>query len=196
MPDLAQYHQQYKQKDDLEIKKRAFVKTQELAEVIKQIPLQTHNSFLKIAVLGCGDRRFIRYHLEMFENIFDLPVEMLTLDITLDHLAGVNNVFQHDCTQQLPYGPFDTIYSHVLLRFIQTDNQWEVLENSYAALKPGGLAIHVLDTIDYTIKDKLLPDGYFSVPLRRWEEKLKAENIIYKTIPLVHGVGLVLIKPY
>ena len=75
-------------------------------------------------------------------------------------------------------------YAHVLLKFIPTEKQWNLIKNSYDALALGGLALHFLDEEDYKTGKKILSDGYFSVPLERWLKQLKANKIKFKKIPL------------
>ena len=94
----------------------------------------------------------------------------------------------------LPDGPFDITYAHVLLKFVETKKQWNLIKNSYDVLKPGGLAIHGLDKEDYETKEKKLPDGYFAVPLVQWKEKLVKKNIKFIEIPIKYGLALVLLK--
>jgi hypothetical protein len=69
-----------------------------------------------------------------------------------------------------------------------------VIKNSYEALSGGGLAIHILDKEEIETKEKLLSNGQFSVPLERWEEKLKQEQIKYFKIPIKYGLVFVIQK--
>lgn len=191
---LSIYHQKYTEKSDFEIQKRADEKKQELAKIFEQTRLDTDSETIKIAVLGCGDRRFIKHHQIIFKDLTGKPVEITTFDIITDHLGGEPRVIRHDCTKSLPNTLFDITYAHVLLRFIETEKQWDVIKNSFDALKLGGLAIHVLDKEDYETKETRLSDGLFSVPLNRWKVKLSECNIEYKEIPIKYGCALVLIK--
>jgi len=175
---------------DEEIANRAKVKEEELQAVFKQVSFNTEGEDKKVAVLGCGDRRFIKYHQEVFSRLLGSDVVVTTLDITTDHLKGGDNVVKHDVAKRLPGGPYDITYGHVLLKFIETEKQWNVIENSIEALKEGGLAIHVLDKEDYETKDEKLSDGYYSVPIDRWRKKLEAERCDYMDIyevPVKYG---------
>jgi len=191
---LSNYHQKYANLPDEEIQNRANEKKQELSLILDQTPLRTADETVKVAVLGCGDKRFIEHHKEIFETLLGKPAEIVTFDITTDHLKGGENVIQHDCTLPLPNGPFDITYAHVLLKFIETEKQWDLIKNSYESLKPGGLAIHVVDREDYETKEPLLPNGQFSVPLERWKSQLTELNIQYKEIPVRYGLALVILK--
>ena len=191
---LSTYHQKYTDQPDEEILNRANEKRQELSEIFAQAQLKTTDELARIAVIGCGDKRFVKHHKEIFESFVKKPVEIITFDITIDHLEGEQNVIQHDCTLPLPNGPFDITYAHVLLKFIETEKQWDLIINSYDALKSGGLAIHVMDKEEYETKELILPNGQFAVPLERWKKQLKEMGIEYKEVPVKYGLALVILK--
>jgi hypothetical protein len=191
---LSTYHQKYANQPDAEIQNRADGKRQELSAIFGQAQLKTTGEPARIAVIGCGDKRFIKHHKEIFESFIKKPVEIITFDITIDHLVGEENVIQHDCTLPLPNGPFDITYAHVLLRFIETDKQWNLITNSVDALNSGGLAIHLLDKEDYETKEPKLSNGLFSVPLDKWKAKLDELGIEYKEVPVKYGLAFVILK--
>jgi hypothetical protein len=191
---LSKYHQKYKYQSDGEIEKKAEAKECELLDIFSEVSLNTNNSPTKVAVLGCGDIRFVNYHKIIFEKVLKREVEVTTFDITIEHLLGEKNIIEHDCTLSLPSSPYDITYGHVLLKFIETEKQWNVIKNSYEALSGGGLAIHILDKEEIETKEKLLSNGQFSVPLERWEEKLKQEQIKYFKIPIKYGLVFVIQK--
>ena len=191
---LSQYHQKYADKTDEEITKRANVKEQEIASILKKVPLRSNKGPLKLAVLGCGDKRFIAHHKKIFEHLLQKKVEITTFDITTEHLDGEEKIIRHDCTSPLPYAPYDITYGHVLLKFIERKKQFAVLKNSFDALKSHGIAIHILDKEDYETTTPKLSDGLWSVPLKRWEKKLKKIHIEYKKIPIKYGLALVLLR--
>lgn len=191
---LSLYHQNYAQQSDAEIENKVNEKREELAVVFKQVQLKTSSEIVRVAVIGCGDRRLVKKHKVIFESFTKKPVEMITFDVSTKHLGGEKNVIQHDCALPLPNGPFDLTYSHVLLRFIDTEKQWDVLKNSYDALKPGGLAIHLLDREDYeTIKSKHA-NGLFAVPLDKWKAKFDELGVRYKEVPVKYGLALAILK--
>lgn len=185
---LSNYHQEYASKFDEEIALRASVKKSELKQIFSSVHLKTDSEKLRIAVMGCGDKRFVKYHRDCFAELLGKPVELTTFDITTDHLAGEDNIIQHDCTAPLPNPYYDITFAHVLLKFITNEKQWDVILNSYNALKPGGMAIHVLDEEDYSGKD--LGEGLFNVPLKQLREHLKQSGIKFTEIELLTGPKL------
>ena len=191
---LSPYHKKYASQPDAEVQNRVNEKRQELAAIFAEVQLKTTSEPVRIAVVGCGDKRYVQWHKDIFETLLKRPVEITTFDIVVDHLQGEENVIQHDCTVPFPGRPFDITYTHVLLRFIETEKQWDLILNSFHTLTLGGLAIHLLDTEDYKTEASLLPNGLFTVPLKRWEEKLDELGIEYKEIPVKYGLALVLNK--
>lgn len=197
---LSTYHQKYSEKSDEELAKRAEVKNEELAQIFAATPLLSKNNPLRVAVMGCGDKRFVQFHKKYFAERLGKTIELTTFDISIEHLSGEENVIQHDCTLPLPNTPYDITYAHVLLKFIPIEKQWAVLKNSYDALCAGGIAIHVLDTEDYS--GAQLADGLYSVQLEKLEENLKQNNIQYTKTVLhvgpnqnIEALALLLIKP-
>lgn len=195
---LSDYHKNYSIKSDVDIDKRAEVKRFEINTIFSQVNLDTDSNPVRIAVLGCADKRLIAKHKQIFSGVLKLPIELFTFDITTQHLEGETNVIKHDCTLPLPDGPFDITYAHVLLKFIEVEKQWDCILNSIQALKEGGVAIHIMDKEDYTTESNKLMGGYYTVPLKRWEKKIIYEKIKFKKIPLVYGkiegLALVLFK--
>ncbi len=191
---LSPYHKKYASQPDAEVQNRVNEKRQELAAIFAEVQLRTTSEPVRIAVVGCGDKRYVQWHKDIFETLLKRPVEITTFDIVIDHLEGEQNVIQHDCTLPLPGDPFDITYAHVLLRFIETEKQWDLIQSSFHALKPGGLAIHLLDTEDYETEAPMLSNGLFSVPLKRWEARLNELGIEYKEIPVKYGLALVLLN--
>jgi hypothetical protein len=188
------YHQKYSLLPDTEIQNRIDEKKEELEIIFSKIPFRANDAIIKIAVMGCGDKRFVRGHNEIFSELLQKPIEITTFDITIDHLIGEERVIKHDCTLSIPDGPYHITYGHVLLRFIETQKQWEVINNSYKALVPGGMAIHVMDKQDYETKEINLANGLYSVPVGKWIELLKKERIKYQLVPLKYGQALVIEK--
>lgn len=191
---LSTYHQKYVDQSDDEIQRKADAKEQELASIFQEVLLNTDSESVNLAVLGCGDKRFIAHHKRIFENVLKRNVEVSTFDISTAHLVGESNVFQHDCTLSLPNPPYDITFAHVLLKFIETEKQFDLLKNSYDALKSGGVAIHVFDEEEIKATSPKLPDGLWAVPLEKWKQKLTGLGIEYKEIPLKYGPALVLLR--
>lgn len=190
---LSNYHKKYSDLPDEEITKRANEKRIELVEILRS-SLSSDSTPVKIAVLGCGDKRFVKHHKDIFQNLLGKPVELTTFDISVEHLKGEENIIQHDCTFPIPNPPYDITFAHVLLKFIETEKQWDLIKNSIDALKNGGLAIHVLDKEDYETEGTLLPNGQFVVPLKRWKQEVKKIGLDYKEIPVKYGLALVVQK--
>ena len=190
---LSTYHQKYVDQSDEEIQRKADAKEQELASIFQEVSLNADSDLARLAVLGCGDKRLTAHHKRIFENVLKRNVEVTTFDISIDHLAGESNVFQHDCTLPLPNPPYDITYAHVLLKFLEAEKQFDLLKNSFDALKPGGIAIHVFDEEEVKAISPKLPDGLWAVPLEKWKQKLTELGIEYKEIPLKYGPALVLL---
>lgn len=185
--ELSEYHQKFAGQSDAEIDKKIAAKKDELVAVFNAVPAVFESDSIRVAVLGCGDKRFVRKHKELFTEVLGVPVNLTTFDITINHLAGEAGVIEHDCTLSLPGGPYDIIYAHVLLKFIDPAKQMDVIQNSYDALAAGGMAIHVLDAEDYS--------GHApKVPLEIYESQLVTEGISFKEIPVAFGIALVLCK--
>jgi len=191
---LSKYHQKYVDQSDKEIQRKANAKEQELTTIFKEFSLNTNSNPIKLAVLGCGDKRLIAHHKRIFEKILKRDVNIFTFDITIDHLYGEKNVFKHDCTLPLPNAPFDIIYGHVLLKFIETEKQFNLLKNSFNALKNGGVAVHIFDWEEIKSKELKLSNELWSVPLEKWKEKLAELDIKYKELTLKYGPALVLLR--
>ncbi len=183
---LDDYHQKYANRSDEEIRKRIAEKEKELVLIRDIVKPKFLSDTLKIAVMGCGERRFVAGHREIFARVFHKQVNITTFDITTDHLKGEEDVVRHDCTQLLPNGPYDITYAHVLLRFIPKEKQWDLIMNSFNVLKNGGMAIHVLDPEDCKTTEL--------VDLPEIELMLKKQNISTEKITLPIGQALVLLK--
>jgi len=191
---ISEYHQKYAEYSEEEIQKRADEKEEELRLIFEKAPLKTDSETIRLAVMGSGDKRFVKHHKRIFEKLLQKSVEVTTFDISTEHLEGEEKIVRHDCTRPLPNAPYDLTYAHVLLKFIETEKQWDLIMNSYDALKDGGLAIHVLDKEDYESEGATQADGYFSVPLGKWKQQLDEKNIPYTEIPVKYGKALVLKK--
>jgi len=191
---LSPYHQQYADQSDEKIAAKAAEKLDELKAIFLENNLLTDGPVADVAVLGCGDKRMVAHHRRIFAEVLNRPVKIFTFDITIDHLLGETDVTRHDCTQPLPNGPYDITYAHVLLKFIPPAQQFDLLINSWRALKPGGLAIHVLDKEEIDAPGNHLSGDLFPVPLTEYEKKLTDEKIDWKIGPLRFGVALILKK--
>lgn len=182
---LSAYHQQYLGKPDEEIEQRAKIKDLQLRQALAVTGLPSFVSpTIRLAVLGCGDRRFIVKHRRIFEAIFGKPVEMTTFDMTIDHLQGEAGIVQHDVSKPLPGGPFDVIYADVLIRFIDPARQYDVLKNAYEALAPGGVAIITFDKKDFDPPPSYEPaPGTNRVDLNALQFELAKDGIAFLEAP-------------
>jgi len=179
---LSPYHQQYSEHSEEELFRRSSVKEHELNKIFNAVEFKSNIDPLRVAVLGCADARLVEYHRHMFEKVLGKRIDLTTFDITIDHLAGQKGVVQHDCTLPFPNPPYDVMYSHVLLKFIETEKQWDVIIHSYEALRAPGLAIHIFNEEDVVTTDIKQNDGYWSVPLERWTKALKDNDIQFRVI--------------
>lgn len=134
---LSDYHRKYRERSD-----------EELRRVFEATPFQTPPHLVRIAVLECADARFVLHHKRMFEMQLNAPVDMTTFDIAAGHLQDEKGFVRHDVTLPLPDPPYDIVFSHVLLKFIETEKQWDVIRHSFDALRSPGLVIHVFDEED------------------------------------------------
>ncbi len=183
---LDEYHQKYANRPDEEMHDRIAEKEKELILIRDTVKPKFSSDTLKIAIMGCGEKRFVAGHREIFTKVFDKPVKITTFDITIDHLVGEEDVIQHDCTQSLPGSPYDITFAHVLLRFIPKEKQWDLVINSFKAIKDCGMAIHVLDPEDYKTTEL--------VDLPTIEENLNKEKIHTEKVDLPIGQALVLLR--
>jgi len=187
---LSKYHLGYV---NLPEDKAAFglrAKEIELQQVFEKMNYKPSSEIVTIAVLGCADKRFVAGHKEIFEKLFNRKVDAITFDITVEHLQGEENVIEHDCTKPLPNGPFDLIFAHILLKFMPPEKQWLVLQNSYNALKQGGVALFFMDVGGKSQITSMLVEGFYQIPLEEIKKKLskariKFRNMIIKS-PIEH----------
>jgi hypothetical protein len=192
---ISDYHKKYQEQSDDRIDHKIDAKKQELI-AIKEAGLapRLDNGVIDVCVLGCGDRRFVDGHRRIFSEVYSCETNIVTLDIAIEHLREAANVIQHDITNRLPNGPYDVTYGHVVLKFIPSDKQWDVVENSVSALKPGGIAIHILDEADYSDPAKTSEGGYSPVDLGLITKRLEAEQFTYKLVPIEYGKALVIVS--
>lgn len=190
----SDYHKSYSDQSTETTNHKLEVKQQELKKIFEEISPSPSNNPVRVAVLGCGDKRFVDGHKRIFEELLQRSVELTTFDITTNHLEGKENVVKHDCTLPLPSGPFDITYAHVLLKFIQPDKQFALIQNSFDALNSGGIAIHILDSEEIDNPEIHVEGDLWSVPLSSYKEQLRSANIVLNEVPLEYGLALVLVK--
>lgn len=183
---LSEYHQKYQKMSDAELASRIQVKEIGLRQVIATLGgTPPASPEIRALVLGCADKRLIDHHRRISSSIYGKPVKLTTIDITIEHLQGAEGVIQHDATEPLPNGPFDVVYADVLVRFIDPSKQFSVLKNSYDALAPGGMAIHVFASEDFDPPPNYQPlPGTHKVDLNVLQLELTKAGIGYLEVPL------------
>jgi len=137
---ISSYHKKHINRSDEETNRRIFVKELELKKILSETNYKPGFDDIRIAVLGCADKRFVKLHKNIFEKLFEKNVELITFDITVEHLEGEENIIQHDVTTPIPNSPFDITFGHVLLKFIKTEKQWDVIKFCSSLLS---LMVHV-----------------------------------------------------
>lgn len=179
---ITDYHKKHINRSDEETNRRIFVKELELKKILSETNYKPSFENVRVAVFGCADKRFVKRHKLIFEKLFQKPVELITFDISIEHLEGEENVVQHDITTPIPNAPFDITFGHVVLKFIETNKQWGVIKNAYNALRSPGLGIFVFDLEDVTTQNPIQADGYFSLPIETYKQKLTEENIKFEDL--------------
>ncbi len=179
---ISDYHKKHISRTEEETDRRIFVKELELKKILLETNYKPGFDTVRVAVLGCADKRFVKRHKAIFEKLFQKPVEQITFDITTEHLEGEENVIRHDITTPIPSTPFDITFGHVVLKFIETSKQWDAIKSAYNVLRSPGLGIFVYDMEDITTEAPIQADGYFSVPVETYKLKLAQENMKFKDL--------------
>ncbi len=141
---LSDYHQEKMARTKERSEQVLQGKKKELKHVFDVLRYDNTNDRIKVAVLGCADPRHIEGHKRIFRELLEKDVEIVTFDITTDHLSKREEVIKHDVSNALPYGPFDIIFSHVLLKFVEPKRKMLVIKETFSALNIDGLGIHVI----------------------------------------------------
>ncbi len=182
---LTDYHAQYATKSEAEILQRAWVKERELRQVFMTIGFpRCAEPVARVAGLGCVDVRLLPHRQRIFELLLERPVHLTTYDIAVEHLQAFPNVFQHDVTNPFPGGPYDVVFSDLLIRFIPPEKQQAVLLHAYNALVPGGISVHTFAEEDfYPERAKTRVLGAHPVDFLRLQRELSALGMHYLEIP-------------
>lgn len=191
---ISEYHAKYQSKSDDEIVKRAREKFNELTRVFSAASLDTQSDPVEVAVMGCGDKRFVAHHKDMFARILARDVRITTFDIEVSHLAGEENIVEHDCSTPLPGGPYDIAFGHVVLPFLEPDKQLDMIQSGYNALKPSGIQIQVLDPMNYDKESETLP-GLHKVDLEKLKNKAEELGAKVIEVTLEIGIAIVVVRP-
>ena len=161
---------------------RAEVKEKELAFIFEALRFHCEEQTPRVGILGCADVRHIDAHKHIFKKLLQKEIEMTTVDVTIEHLKGEPNVIEHDLALPLPNPPYDILFGHVVLKFLETEKQWDAIQHAYDALRENGIAIFVFDEEDVATAADRQADGLFSVPLARWEKKLTDRDIQFQEL--------------
>jgi len=73
---LDEYHQKYANRSDEEMNDRIAEKEKELILIRDAVSPKFSSDTLDIAVVGCGEKRFVAGHREIFTKVFDKPVKI------------------------------------------------------------------------------------------------------------------------
>lgn len=179
---LSAYHQNYLSRSDEELSRRADVKEMELVKIFAASPFSLISDLVRVAVLGCADHRMVSAHKRIFEKLLNKKVELTTFDVTTEHLAGEEGVLRHDLMIPFPGTPYDIAFGHVVLKFIETEKQWNVIKNSYDAIASGGMVIHVFDMEQIEATTERISQGCYALPLERWKKLLDDAGITYQDL--------------
>lgn len=179
---LDAYYDSQAAKPQSDVDLQLQVKKTELEKVLATARPTVGATPAKIAVLGCGDKRFVALHRAMFAEALGTEVAITTYDISTAHLGDEPGVVQHDTTLPLPDTGFALVYSHVLLKFIVPAQQWSVVKNSHDALAAGGIAVHVLNMEETEADGEQIAGGYFAVPLGKIKGQLEAVGVPYMEV--------------
>ncbi len=193
MSELSQYHSKYQSKPDDEIARRAKEKMDELERVFSAVPLDTAGDIVRVAVMGCGDVRFVQWHRQIFARVLARPVEITTFDIDITHLQGEQRIVQHDCSLPLLGGPYDITFGHVVLPFLSPAKQLDMIQSGFDALAHDGIQIQVLDPNNYDLQSETLP-GLSHVDLKKLELAAQQSGGSVTFVPLAIGQAVVIKK--
>jgi SAM-dependent methyltransferase len=183
---ISDYHRRQSDLSDTEVQRRGIAKINELETIFQFVSKpKIAGDALRVAVLGCADARYIPIHQQLFKEIFQASIEMVTFDITVEHLNNGRGVIKHDCTLPLPKTPFDVIFAHVLLKFLSAEGQTSLLQNAWDALRSGGVAIIINDAEDLQSR---------AVDARRLRNEMNEKGIPYTEVKVPYGMAWVLTK--
>lgn len=151
-------------------------KTDEMVSAFDRHKINTAIGHNEWAVLGAGDKRYIPLYYPMLEYVTGLNANITVYDLDITHLKNQKEVVQHDCRNKLPK-KFDFVYSHILLNFMDYDDQLRLLINSYKSLEKNGIAIHVY--ADKTAVKNFIKNGYdlFEVDKPRLMKALENKDL-------------------
>ncbi len=149
-------------------------KTDELQMVFEKYQIKTTLDHNQWAILGAGDKRYIPLYYPLIGCIAGIQPDITIYDINITHLKNQKEVVLFDCRKKLPK-KFDFVYSHILLNFMDYDDQLRLLINSHKSLEENGVAIHFY--ADKAAVKNFAKNGYdlFEVDRSKLIKALKTE---------------------
>ncbi len=184
---LSPYHKAYAAQSDDEIAQLAEIKLLEFRKLFIELGAPVFTSpMVRMAVLGCGDRRLVAHYQRIFKVLFGSAITMVTLDKTVDHLEDASGgILRHDVTNPLPNGPYDFIYANILLRFIKPARQVDVIANAFDALAPGGWALFIFQQAEIDPPEGFMPpEGTYPINFNALQFELSKRKISFMEVPL------------
>lgn len=168
---LAAHYAEYTSQPDEWVNNMEKTKRSIVEHVLRWANFQASHEPVTVVVLGASDKRYIPIHERVFAAATGATIEIKTFDLDTAHLGGESaGVVHHDVTAQFPGGPYDIIFSHELMKFLTPDEQLTTIANTYAALAPGGVAMHIIHE----------PSIKGTSELRSWQFRVDPDDLIMK----------------
>ena len=166
---LKAHYREYSNQKNSWVENMAKTKLSILKQVFREIFFEPKGP-VNIAVLGASDKRYIVIHERIFRELFGKDISLVTFDIDTDHLGKLPGTILHDVTLPFPYGPYDVVFSHALMKFLTHDEQLKVIKNSFNALKDNGVSMHIMHS----------PELTGTKELRVWQQRVDLDLILQK----------------
>lgn len=164
---LQQHYQEYAGRPDEHVAKRAAIKLHLVQTVLEASGFKPEADPVKVAVLGASDKRYIPIHRRIFEEVVGKRVDMTTFDLEIEHLARQEGIIEHDITKPFPNTPYDLVFSHELMKFLDQYEQICAIYNAFNALRNGGLAMHIIHA----------PAIFGTADLRSWQYRVDPSQL-------------------
>lgn len=168
---LTAHYSEYASQSDEWVNNMEKTKRSIVEYILRWANFQPSREPMKVVVLGASDKRYIPIHERVFGAATGKAIELKTFDVDTAHLGGESAVVvHHNVTQQFPGGPYDIIFSHELMKFLTPDEQLATIANTYAALAPGGVAMHIIHE----------PSIKGTPELRSWQFRVDPDGLVEK----------------
>lgn len=76
---LTKYHEKYSERSDAEMAKRILAKKLFLKQIFEKLSFVPKREEVRAAILGCGEKRFVKAHKILLEELLEKPVQVLPL---------------------------------------------------------------------------------------------------------------------